>query len=179
MFDDFVPVEVNPNDQILLEKIGRLRVTAWAQAIPEIESRTNCFLDAHELSSRHWCVFLKGEPIAAARLSIRDNINAVPDAEVYRNVLPVNLPFPIASLSRLVTHPDFRGRGISRLLDEVRVDEATKLGCKCIIGATPSGPDRLAALLNLGFSPIGPPVANSPDGFLRGTITQVLLRLSN
>ncbi|MBN9519331.1 GNAT family N-acetyltransferase [bacterium] len=169
------PVEIDPHNRRLLESLGRLRVLAWASELPAIASRTECYLDDFELMSRHWCIFHEGEPVAAARLSIHQRIGDVPDAAVYRDVFVSPPPSPIGSINRLVTHPRFRGRGLSRKLDEVRIRAATDAGCRCVIGATPSGESRVRAMTELGFRPVGEPVLDEFDWFLAGSLNQVVI----
>jgi SAM-dependent methyltransferase/GNAT superfamily N-acetyltransferase len=170
-----LPIEIDAHDRTLLEKIGRLRVLAWSTVMPDAASKTDCWLDEFELVVRHWCIFHDGEPVAAARLSVHQRIEDVPDAEVYAGVFPEPPPPPIASLNRLVVHPEFRGKGFAEVLDEMRIQAAEGTGCCCRVVATPAGPKRLAQLSNAGFEPVGRPVPEPPQHFLSGLVTQLLI----
>jgi SAM-dependent methyltransferase/GNAT superfamily N-acetyltransferase len=152
---DYEPVEIDPRDRPLLEKIGRLRVLAWSTVMPDAARRAECWLDEFELQGRHWCIFHDGEPVAAARMSIHERLEDVPDAEVYAGVFPSPLPPPIASINRLVTHPEFRGRGFSWKLDNVRVQAARAAGASGIIGENHTGMERMSQLARLGFQVVG------------------------
>src|SRR5262245_56852563 len=136
---DYTPVEINPHDRALLEKIGRLRVLAWSTVMPDAATRTACWLDDFELAARHWCIFHDGEPVASARMSVHHRIEEVPDAVIYEGVFATPPVPPIASFNRLVVYPDHRGRGHSRKLDEARLKAACSHGCRSVIGETHAG----------------------------------------
>src|SRR5207245_876274 len=131
--DTLKPAEIDPHDRPLLEKIGRLRVRAWAKFVPAVAAKTDCWLDKFELAARHWVIYHDGEPVAAARMSVHQQLEGVPDAEVYKGVFAEKLPAPIASFNRLVVHPEFRGRGLPTALDLVRIQAASASGCRCCI----------------------------------------------
>lgn len=65
-----------------------------------------------------------------------------------------------AYISRLVVHPAFRSRGISRLIHAIRLDLATKNGASDVLGWA-VGPIAQQNLLALGFKPI-----RSKSGFM-------------
>lgn len=161
---DREPVEIDPADPLLLEQIGRLRVLAWSTVMPDAASRTESWLDEFELRARHWCIFHAGKPVAAARLSIHRRIDEVPDAEIFEGVV-VDPPAPVASLNRLVIHPEFRGRGWAERLDKVRILAAAAAGCRCAVGETQS-PRRVRQLEDAGFRVVGPCRPYAPGNFL-------------
>jgi SAM-dependent methyltransferase len=165
------PVEIDPRDRPLLEKIGRLRVLAWATVLPDEAARVGCWLDEFELSARHWCIFHDREPVAAARVSFHDRIAEVPDAEVYANLA---LNPPIASINRLVTHPDFRGRGFSEKLDAARLAVCSDVFC--IVAHTEDFDRRVPQLEALGFERVGGLVPNPGGTFYANLPTQPLIR---
>src|SRR4051812_39912587 len=125
---DFKILEVPPTDCILIEKIGQLRVRAWATEIPEVV-KMGIWLDQFDNVGRHWVVLREGEPIAAARMTINQSLAEVPKPEVYVGVLSEPLPAPIASINRLVVDPSARGLGLSRQLDLCRIEAAEASGC--------------------------------------------------
>lgn len=145
------PIEIDPRDDRLLQEIGRLRVDAWATEVPDLPGKTDVWLDEYELSARHWGIFHDGRLIAAARLSVHDRLEDVPHAHVYQQAFDEPLPLPIASINRLTTHPDFRGRGCSDALDNVRMLAAEQRNCSCCVAVTPTGESRTRQLRSLGF----------------------------
>jgi len=147
---DIQLLEVSPTNRLLIEKIGRLRVRAWATEIPEVVS-LGVWLDHFDETARHWVMLREGEPIAAARLTVHQSLDEVPEPEVYVGVFPDPLPTPIASINRLVVDPSARGLGLSRRLDLCRLDAAEACGCRCVVGETPSGERRVKQLESLGF----------------------------
>jgi GNAT superfamily N-acetyltransferase len=173
-----LPVEIDPRNRLLMEQIGRLRVRAWAPFIPGILDKFECWLDEFELSARHWAVFDDSEIIAAARMSIHDCLHDVPDAESFVSVFKEEPPSPIASFNRLVVDAGFRGRGLSTLLDKIRIQAAVAAGCRCCIGSTPSGAHRLKQLVEVGFETVGCPILEPVDSIFTGLCSQtILLRL--
>jgi GNAT superfamily N-acetyltransferase len=162
----------------ILKEIYRLRVKAWRTRIA-IPDDVSVWCDRFDTTARHW-VFLDGErPVAAARLTVSTRLDEVPDAEVYKDVLPDNLPGPIASLTRLVVDPEYRGRGLARRMDVIRVSEARVLGCAHAIVAAHEI-SRMKQLQSLGFSAHAPVHPNGPNaGIIAGTLPLAigLLRL--
>lgn len=137
-----------------LEKIYRLRVSAWQARVPHFPDIA-AWTDEFDSVGLHWAIWSGDQPIAAARLTIHDRLQQVPHPEVFAPVLPPDLPGPIAVLTRLVVGPDHGGKGLSRLLDEVRIAHATQMGCQHVIGSTYAGQKRLAAMQAMGFEILG------------------------
>jgi GNAT superfamily N-acetyltransferase len=96
-------------------------------------------------------------PAAAARLQPRGSSEGNGAAEPG----PVDpgscesKPGLYASMNRLVVHPDYRGRGIARMLDCLRLRHAPQVGAALVV-VVASG-RRVAALESLGFENLGPP----------------------
>jgi GNAT superfamily N-acetyltransferase len=147
-------VEIAPRDRPLLDRIGRLRVRAWSTLIPEAAAM-EIWLDGFEAAARHWVVYRGDELIAAARLSVHQGIEDVPDPECFVGVFREPIPTPIASFNRLVVDPSARELGISRRLDLVRLEAAEAMGCRCAIGSTPAGEKRIRQMVELGFVVVG------------------------
>ena len=171
--DTSEPVEFDPRNRTLLEKVGRLRVLAWSTALPEEALRVGCWLDEFELVARHWCIFRDGEPVAAARISFHDRLEDVPDAPVYDG-LGLTLTPPIASFNRLVIHPDCRGQRFSRKLDAVRL--AICGDAVCCVAHTEDIARRVRQLETLGFEKVGGLVPNPGGTFYAKLPTQPLVR---
>jgi N-acetylglutamate synthase-like GNAT family acetyltransferase len=62
---------------------------------------------------------------------------------------------PVASLSRLVVHPNYQHQGIGKHLDAARVVRAKELGAASVFGDVP--PYRVKHMEQLGFKVIQPP----------------------
>jgi GNAT superfamily N-acetyltransferase len=162
----------------ILEHIYKLRVDAWRTKL-ELPGDVTVWHDRFDPIAKHWAFFDGDRPVAAARLTISARLTDVPDADVYRDVLPVDLVGPIASLTRLVVHPDYRGRGLARPLDQVRIAAAEIAGCTCVIGSTHET-KRVTQLESEGFEAYAPQGRNSEEsGILSGLlpIAIIVLRL--
>ena len=127
-------LEAVTNPQII-EQIYRLRVEAWRTNL-ELPGDVTAWSDRFDAEGRHWAFFDGDKPIAAGRLTISRDLKSVPDSAVYRDVLPDDLEGPIGALTRLVISPAYRGRGLARHLDNVRIGAARSAGCSCVIGWT-------------------------------------------
>lgn len=167
-------IEFAPSDSAILEKVGRLRVVAWATELssaPEVGS----WLDAFDGVARHWA-FLDGvEPVASARMTVHAALSDVPNPEDFLGLLAEPLPAPIASINRLVVHPDYRGLGLGSSLDDLRLRAAEESGCGCVIGSTPSGDRRVAQLVSRGFRLLGSTGAANASQLLRSMPPSVAL----
>lgn len=146
-----------------LAEIYALRPRAWkdrAPDFPDIASWSDPFDDV----GLHWAVLADGAPIAAARLTIHAALDEVPNAEVFQPLLPLDLPGPIAVLTRLVVEKRYAGCGLSTLLDRARLDHARAAGCRWVIGSTFAGQRRLDQILGYGFRVLGEaaPYASGP-----------------
>lgn len=132
----------------ILESIYALRVIAWRGKV-EIPDGENQWVDDIDNTSKHWVVLSGDRIVAAARLSFHELITDVPDSEGYQGVIN-SLPAPIGSMNRCVVHPDFRGRGLSKLLDQVRIAAAKDCGCNSLVVCA-TDKKRAAALTAEGF----------------------------
>lgn len=143
---ELVLVEVT--DPGILESVYALRVDAW-KGKAEIPDGETQWVDDIDPTSKHWAVLYGDRVVAAARLSIHELITDVPDPEGYHGVID-SLPAPIGSMNRCVVHQDFRGRGLSKLLDQARIDAARKLGCRSLVVCA-TDKKRAEALTAEGF----------------------------
>ncbi len=134
--------------------MSHLRSQCWAQAPSQstIDASLN-WIDGHETHSVHYLVeTLSGRLVASARVCVHTVVAEIPDYQQFSH-LHLNCHEPIASINRLVIHPEYRGRAISRYLDEVRVGEARTLGAKSVLGQ--AAPWRVKQLASLGFKTVG------------------------
>jgi len=134
----------------MLEQVYRLRVQAWRARRPDFPDIER-WSDEFDAAALHWAIIDNGAPVAAARLTLHDRLDGVPHAEIYADVLPADLPAPIAVLSRLFVMPKYASMGLSRTLDVVRLAYADAHGCRTVIGETFAGTSRLNAVQELGF----------------------------
>ncbi len=164
-------------DAAVLEAVYRLRVTAWrarVPAFPDIEA----WSDAHDAEALHWAVIVDGKPVAAARLTVHDSLEDAPDAAIYMRAFPHGLPLPFGMFGRLCVAPSHGGRGLTRKLDDVRIDFAQRMGCACVVGITTHGVPRLAAMAAAGFETIPGPVVieDGPLAAIKGRSRTVVMR---
>ena len=140
-------------DAALLAAVYRLRMLAWRTQVALPEAMTE-WTDGFDAVARHWAFLHQGQPVAAGRVSVHGALADIPDAETYEGVFTTPPPAPIASLNRLIVHPDWRGLGLPRVLDAVRVQAAEQMGAQCVVGATGSVQGnrvRIEQLAETGF----------------------------
>jgi len=139
----------------LINEIGELRVIAWRTEkgiAPDIFSQRT-WLDEYDEIALHWIMLKEKFLMASARISIHPELSEIPWAD---NTTVYDMSFlksPVASINRLVVHPDFRGRGLTRYLDRIRIDTAKKMGVKTIIAEPVL--IRINSLIDLGFKYVG------------------------
>ena len=141
-------------DEKLLAKVGRLRIEAWETETARAAEQV-VWVDEFDREAWHWVVCRDGLPVAAARLSLHQELAEVPDSECYAGVFSSPPGTPIASLNRLVVHPSARRSGLGRRLDLMRLEAAERLGARVAILSTSSGQRRIEALVGLGFVFLG------------------------
>jgi hypothetical protein len=145
------PTEVTDLDA--LEEIFRFRAAVWAgEEWLNKHQNTARLADGYEGRARHWVVRQRGQLVAAARLSLHDRVEDVPDFEVFPTGFAINILPPIASMNRLVVHPAHRCQGVATILDRLRIQVARQSGANVILGQCP--PYRVRGLCQLGFKPI-------------------------
>lgn len=112
-------------DQNRLVEIYHLRVLAYEKARTKTNinftSYPNGYFDHLEKNSLHFVCSVKNKIIAAARLTKLSSINQLPYSKAYAHI---EFP-PVQSFwyfSRLVVHPDFRGKNLRHQLDNIRFD---------------------------------------------------------
>jgi GNAT superfamily N-acetyltransferase len=160
-------------DLAVLEKIYALRVIAWRTNM-NLPAWATAWKDSFDNDAKHWAIMSGDVPIAAARITVHNYPDEVPDAEIYNGLIS-DVTSPICSFNRLVVHPNFRGLGLSRLLDEERLATAKSLGCRTAI-ITVSDARRARTIEAYGFRRVGDGIPY-PDGIIKGrrNIVYVLL----
>jgi GNAT superfamily N-acetyltransferase len=153
-------------DPNVLQLIYRLRIEAWRTHViisPDI-------IEWHEPIddfARHWAVFVGMELAAAARLSHHEQIQDLPDAEVYAGLLPEK-PVPIAAFSRCVVHPHYRGNGFASTLDGVRRKALQYSRCRRAV-VTIDHEGRRREIESIGFKKLCSGNQNATGSILAGT----------
>lgn len=138
----------------VLDQVYALRVKAWlADGINPDSNLEGIWKDEYEERARHWAVLDGEKVLAAARLSIHQSLGDVPSHYVFES-LKFEAPTPIASINRLVVHPDGRGLGLSRKLDAIRLQEAKQEGCRTVVAYCLEA--RVPALERFGFVRVSP-----------------------
>lgn len=148
------PILVNDRDTLL--QIQNLRRRAWSAngEIPDFIARQDILNDEHDVNGMHWAILYEGRPIAAARMSIHSEVAVSPDPEAlvgYEHLIE----FPMASITRLVVDPEFRGRGLPEALRKVRIALAIERKCRSIVGVAEEE-SVMRSMEALGFTRLGP-----------------------
>jgi GNAT superfamily N-acetyltransferase len=140
-----------------LAEVGRLRIVAWEASGPRPRLAPNTgdtWTDSHDEHAHHWIIREQDEIVAAARMCIHTSFNDLPDHDELSAVRGHKLLWPVASMNRLVVHPDYRRKGLSRLFDLARIDFAESSGAKSVV-VTSHPQSRIRGLLELGFDAVG------------------------
>lgn len=140
-----------------MEQGYQLRNFVWSE-LPGIDRESALsggLNDGLDEQGVHWVVLDGKKVIASARLLICNTLNELPDSNVFVDAVN-EVPLPSSAINRLVVHPDYRGKGIAKELDGIRISEAELRGCASVTACwSPfSGERRRQALLSLGFSPV-------------------------
>lgn len=167
-------VEFASTDSVMLEKVGRLRVAAWATELSS-EPQVGSWLDDFDDVARHWAFLDGAEPIASARMTVHATLSDVPDPEDFLGLFAEPPSSPIASINRLVVHPKYRRYGLGSSLDNLRLRVAEEMGCRCVVVSTPSGDRRVAQLVSQGFRLLGSTGAENTPPLLRSMPPSVAL----
>lgn len=127
----------------------RLRYDVWqSEGVTMHDLARGVIADHHDDHAMHWGVFAGDQLVAAARLCLHDRLSDAPDAEMFSSI---SIPAPIASLNRLIVHKSYRGRGLSDVLDRVRVQRANELHARAVIAAPVNVASRKESLRAQGF----------------------------
>jgi hypothetical protein len=150
-------------NQSAMSEIRQLRKLCWAPLYEAGYSLDDEFDDL----AIHWAVHLDGQIVAAARLTIHNDLTLVPDRHLFRNMASHPFPCPIGYMSRLIIHPRMRGKGLTGVLDRIRIEAAIGAGCQAMVCSwTPmSGKKRREQLLRIGFKSPDGDTAHQDEGF--------------
>ena len=138
-------------DNKRLQEIYKLRVDCWENSNEkQFINRTyfpNGWFDEYDETAYHWIVEDNNMIIASARVCILEEI-----PNDFKSLLLTDKR-PIAYFSRLVIHPRYRGRGITLLLDKIRIEFLRSFKIPFAIIAV--NIERINSLKKQGFVEVG------------------------
>jgi hypothetical protein len=108
--------------------------------------------DEHGNIGTHWAILDECRPKAAA--STLDNVLSSPDSEGLDGYEEL-VKDPIASLTKCVVDPQFRGHCLSNIMAQARLNFARTEDCASTVGVTELA-FRLRKLKRLGLERLGP-----------------------
>jgi len=140
-----------------LREAFRLRASVWNALGGDSLFHAEEWTDEFDAMAMHWLAYVNGSLVAAARMSVHEELKNAPYFHIFGQ-LQLRVDQPIASINRLVVHPEFQGFGISREMDALRLRAAREMNCRTMTAVVSkvSGIKRLHALEKHGFSPVGP-----------------------
>jgi predicted GNAT family N-acyltransferase len=150
------PTHDQMSDQ-LLEKIAQLRYAVWqdqGMSMENIEDK-NKWNDDFDEQGYFLVIKSEGQMAGSARMSLHETIRTLSDSKLYLGHEGAFAP-PIASLNRLIIHPDFRMKGLSRFILQKQIQVAQDLGAKSIALDCPV--ERVGYHQKMGFQTVGKPV---------------------
>jgi len=150
------PPPVVVSDELMLLQIQDLRRRAWSAngEVPDFIARQDILRDEHDVHGMHFAILHEDRTIAAARLCIHNSVATSPDPEALDGYEEL-IEGPIASLTRLVVDPEFRGHRLSTAMDKVRLEIAQARSCRSILGIGELE-YRMKGLEHMGFVRLGP-----------------------
>ncbi|MCP4443251.1 MAG: GNAT family N-acetyltransferase [Aureispira sp.] len=145
-------------DKSKLQEIYDLRVHAWENSPSKKTINKSLFpkgwFDEADKDSFIW--YLSNEEnkiIATARLTYLNNLSQLKKLGVVFHDIKIPEERPFGFFSRLVIHKNFRGKGIAKLFDLVRLEKLKKDNIR--LGLIEVNNKRVAPLSKLGFIKIG------------------------
>lgn len=127
-------IEVSYPDRLM--EIGRFRIKAWQneQGVNPIFFSRDVWIDVVDQHAFHWIITKNDEIVASARLSIHESLEDVPYAELLNTEQSAGFQnCCVASINRLVVLPEYRGIGLSSILDNIRIERAIQQKAACMI----------------------------------------------
>jgi GNAT superfamily N-acetyltransferase len=146
--------ELDPiSERTTFDAVLGLRLRSWAAQVP-VPLTPDDVVDSYDEIARHWIAVADDQVIGAARLTMHDAVEEVPEAACLGEVFAQSPPRPIGFLSRLVVAPEYRRRGVGRGLDQTRIRAAEGAGCRSLLALVydVSGEARVAQLVAQGFA---------------------------
>jgi hypothetical protein len=118
-------------DAPTLEAIYRLRLAVWREAgtVSEAAFPDGRWCDEEDADAIHWAIHAGEDLVAAARLSVHEQLADVPDADEYAAV-GLRLEGRIAAPARFVVAARACGHGLTALLRDEWIDAALTAGSR-------------------------------------------------
>jgi hypothetical protein len=174
LYDEGSLVHLSRLDADTLAIVGRLRIIAWEASGPRPKMAPkvgDTWIDSHDDHAHHWIVMEEGRIVAAARMCVHSKLSELPDCEDLVSCED-KLFWPVASINRLVIHPECRRGGLAALFDAARIGLAVQLGAKSAVGCV-HAEERMRGLGDLGFKVVGV----APDRAVPEAPTIVLMKV--
>ncbi|MEL6830206.1 MAG: GNAT family N-acetyltransferase [Pseudomonadota bacterium] len=143
-------------DELDLDQVHAVRRLAWLDKYPVFAEHIAVWEDAFERRATHFIMTDLEQLVGVARFnyadapSLRSQFKHAPDMVRFVG----SLRSPVGVISRLSVHPNARGRGVAKQLDEARIAFAKAQNCSAIVCEVKTGAHREAALARLGFTPV-------------------------
>jgi GNAT superfamily N-acetyltransferase len=132
-----------------IPRAQELRFEVWrAEGIAVKCPETKKIACSHDRHSVHWGAFDEDLLIGSARLCIHATVEDAPDGYLF---IHHQIPLPVASLNRLVLKKAYRGLGIGRALDQVRVEFARRARVRALLATAVNRESRILAFRKMGF----------------------------
>lgn len=162
------PLEVA--DAETIDEICRLRARVWeatgqaaATAFPDGGWR-----DPYDSDCLHWIIRDdRGRLVAAARVTVHDRLEEVPEAEEYSRY-GLRLPGPIAAPARVVVLAEAQGGGLARRLLDAQDAFARRVGARHAVRQ--ASPAMVRLLVRRAWRILGPA---TPDPRFTGVLFEV------
>jgi SAM-dependent methyltransferase len=130
------PNQVTSAKEEALESLGPL---LFSYAALQEQYSSHVHLPDYRAFTGEWEESLYRPIRDAAQFATNGCTASMPDPEALDGYTD-QIPTPCAALTRLVVHPDFRRLGLSKALDQIRMDRARLHGCKCLVSVTETKP---------------------------------------
>jgi GNAT superfamily N-acetyltransferase len=118
----------------LLKRISRLRAAAWEDDSSH-DLALRGWIDAHDAHATHWLAFHGDGLAAGARVCMHEEIEMLPDADLFARAPRVDTKGLFASFGRVVVAPGFKENGLAQQLHEKLLLEAEAHDCLAAVCA--------------------------------------------
>jgi GNAT superfamily N-acetyltransferase len=143
------PIRIRLLTRVEIPGAQELRFAVWtAEGVDVRYPATKKIACSHDHHSVHWGAFDGDRLIGSARLCVHANVEEAPDGHLFAHH---QIPLPVASLNRLVLEKAYRGLGIGKALDHVRVEFARRARVRALLATAVSRESRILAFRKMGF----------------------------
>ena len=143
------PIRIRLLTRVEIPGAQELRFAVWtAEGVDVRYPATKKIACSHDHHSVHWGAFDGDRLIGSARLCVHANVEEAPDGHLFAHH---QIPLPVASLNRLVLEKAYRGLGIGKALDHVRVEFARRAPVRALLATAVNRESRMLAFRKMGF----------------------------